>query len=95
MTYALISVHVTPRTGRDEIVGWRDDELAVRVTAPPDDGKANAAVCKLIASRLGVAKSAAAVARGAASRHKSIRLEGVTDAEVAAAFGMPEERGDA
>jgi uncharacterized protein (TIGR00251 family) len=90
MTDVLIAVHVTPRVSRDEVGGWRGGELAVRVTAPPDDGKANAAACKLVAARLGVAKSAVSVSRGATSRHKSLRVEGVTQAQVTAVFGVPE-----
>ncbi len=38
---ARLAVHVTPKSGRDEVVGWRGSELAVRVTAPPEGGKAN------------------------------------------------------
>jgi uncharacterized protein (TIGR00251 family) len=90
MTHVLVAVHVTPRVSRDEVGGWRAGELAVRVTAPPDDGKANAAACKLVADRLGVAKSAVSVIRGATSRHKSLRVEGVTEARVAEEFGVPE-----
>jgi uncharacterized protein (TIGR00251 family) len=90
MADVLIAVHVTPRVSRDEIVGWRDGELAVRVTSPPDDGKANAAACRLVASALGLPKSAVTVARGATSRHKAVRVQGVGDADVARAFGAPD-----
>lgn len=50
-------------------------EVQVRVTAPPDGGKANKAVCKLIAGTLGVPKSAVAVKRGETSRHKLIAVQ--------------------
>ena len=58
MKPAIIAVHVTPRSGRDEVSGVRADaagadEVCVRVTAPPDGGKANKAVCKLVAEALG------------------------------------------
>jgi len=49
----------------------------VRVTAPPVDGKANAAVCALIARAAGVPKSRVSVVRGTASRDKVVRVEGV------------------
>ena len=61
--------------------------MSVRVTAPPEDGKATAAVCKLIAKTLGVAKGAARVTRGEVSRHKTLEIDGVSDIEVEAAFG--------
>jgi uncharacterized protein YggU (UPF0235/DUF167 family) len=49
----------------------------VRVTAPPVDGRANDALCTLIAKRLGLAPSRVRVARGHASRDKFLRIEGV------------------
>jgi uncharacterized protein YggU (UPF0235/DUF167 family) len=44
-----LAVHVTPRSGRDEVSGWRGAELSVRVTVAPEGGKANVAVCILVA----------------------------------------------
>ncbi len=49
-------------------------EVHVRVTAPPDGGKANKAVCKLVATELGVPKSAVEVALGHTSRHKRLSV---------------------
>ncbi len=51
-----LAVHVTPRSGRDEVCGWRGTELAVRVTVAPEGGKANAAVCVVVAKALGIAE---------------------------------------
>lgn len=58
----------------------RDGVLQAKVTAPPVDGKANKALCKLIAKRVGVAPSRVSVVRGEKSRDKVVRVEGV-DAE--------------
>lgn len=85
-----IAVHVTPRSGRDEIAGWRGAELSVRVTAPPEGGKANAAVCRVVADALGVPKTAVRVVRGGSSRHKTLEAEGVDAPRVRAAFGEPD-----
>ncbi len=79
---AILHVHATPKSNRDEIVGWRGGELSVRVTAPPEDGKANAAVCKVLAKALGVPKSAVRVTRGETSRHKTVEVEGVEQSAV-------------
>jgi uncharacterized protein (TIGR00251 family) len=84
-----LAVHVTPRAGRDEVAGWHGDELGVRVTVPPEDGKANAAVCAVVAKALRVAKGRVTVLRGATSRHKLLELDGVTAEELRAAFGEP------
>jgi hypothetical protein len=86
-----IAVHVTPRSARDEVAGWRGGELSVRVRAVPEDGKANTAVCAAVAKALGVPKSAVDVVRGGASRHKQVEVEGVTDADVVRVFGRPPE----
>lgn len=78
-----IAVHVVPKAARDEIAGWRQGELRVRVSAPPEDGKANKAVCALVAGALGVPKSAVSVVGGRTSRHKQLEVDGVTQADVA------------
>ena len=49
LTPAQLRVRLQPRASRSEIVGERDGALVVRVTAPPVDGKANAALCALLA----------------------------------------------
>ncbi len=75
---------VTPRSGRDEVVGLviGEDgslEVRVRVTAPPDKGRANKAVCDLVAKQLRIGKTRVRVASGQTSRHK--RLDIQVDAE--------------
>ena len=75
-----IFVRVTPRSGRDEVMGRKifDDGIeavCVRVTAPPDGGKANKAVCQAVAASLGVPKSAVEVASGATARRKQLAVD--------------------
>jgi uncharacterized protein (TIGR00251 family) len=90
---AQLRVRVTPRAARNEIVGERDGTLLVRVTAPPEGGKANAAACRVIARALGIAPSRVTVARGAGSRQKSLRVEGVDQKFVEKTLlGAPEAR---
>jgi uncharacterized protein (TIGR00251 family) len=71
-----VPVRLQPRASRDEIVGWRDEKLVVRVTAPPVDGAANRALCKLLARAAGIAPSRVSVVRGERGRDKLVRLEG-------------------
>jgi uncharacterized protein len=61
--------------------------VVVRVTAPPVDGKANAALCALVAQRAGVSPSRVQVVRGAASRDKVVRVEGIEPAALREALG--------
>jgi uncharacterized protein (TIGR00251 family) len=81
---AVFVVRVTPRAGRDEIAGWRDEELLVRLRAPPVEGQANQALRRLLASRLGVAPSDIELLGGATGRTKRLRVKGLSDAEVRA-----------
>ena len=79
---ALLRLRVEPRASRDEILGWRNDVLRVRVTAPPVEGAANAAVVALVARALRVAPSTVRVVRGERRRDKRVRVAGLTDADV-------------
>lgn len=74
---ARLKVRLTPRASRDEIAGVRDGALVVRVTAPPAENRANLALCKLLARRLGVAKGRVSVVGGGKSRDKVIEIAGV------------------
>jgi uncharacterized protein (TIGR00251 family) len=84
-----LAVRLQPRAKREEIVGQRGDALVIRVTAPPVDGKANAALCALVAERAGVAKSAVSVVHGHTSRDKVIRVDGVPSDELRRTLGLP------
>ena len=75
-----IEVRLQPRGSRDELLGTRDGVLGAKVTAPPVDGRANKALCRLIAKRVGVAPSRVSVVRGEKSREKLVRVEGIDDA---------------
>ena len=80
---ARITVRATPRSGRDSIEAGTGGVFLVRVTAPPDEGRANAAVCKVLAEALGVPKSAVTVVRGHRTRVKTLEITGMTDDEAA------------
>ena len=75
------SVKLTPKGGRDAIEGWQSGDdgkrvLKARVAAPPQDGKANAALIALIADALGIGKSKVRIVSGLSSRMKIIEAEG-------------------
>jgi uncharacterized protein (TIGR00251 family) len=75
-------VRVQPRASRNEVVGWQDDALRVRVTAPPADGLANRAVTDLLARALRLPASQIALVRGAASRDKLFRVARLSPSDV-------------
>lgn len=70
----VIAVRVTPKAARNAVVP-DGDSLRVYVTTVPEDGKATAAVIKLLAKHLDVAKSRLTLIRGATSRDKLFRLD--------------------
>jgi uncharacterized protein len=74
---ARIAVRLKPRGHRDELIGVEDGVLQARVSAPPVDGRANAALCRLIAKAVGVAPSKVSVVRGEKSRDKLVEVDGV------------------
>lgn len=81
-------VRVSPSAAKDEIAGlWNgadgEARLAVKVTAPPDRGKANVGVIKLIASHLGLPKSSLSIIAGETSRLKTLRMSGDSNAIIA------------
>jgi uncharacterized protein (TIGR00251 family) len=83
-----VPVRLQPRAGANEIVGMRGGALVVRVTAPPVDGRANDALCRLLAKTLGVAAGRVTVVRGRQGRDKVVRVEGVAPARVRARLGL-------
>jgi uncharacterized protein len=87
---ARLSVRVQPRARRDEIVGEHAGVVLIRVTAPPVEGKANAAACRLLAKRLGLASGKVAVVRGATARDKLVEIEGVEPDEARRALSNRE-----
>ena len=78
-----IALHVTPKASKNEIVGWvadADGQLAlkVKVTAAPEDGKANKALIKFLAKQWDISPSLLEVTAGHASRHKRICIQSET-----------------
>jgi len=78
---ARIQIRLTPRAARDQIVGWGDGVLRVRVSALPVEGKANAALERLLAEALDVPKIAVGIVSGPRSRDKTVAIEGLSQEE--------------
>lgn len=76
-----VHLRVQPKASRNRIDGLAARPeggavLRLRVTAPPEAGKANAAVIKLLAKAWGVPKSGLEIASGAADRNKTLLIHG-------------------
>ncbi len=76
----LLHIKLTPGASRNEIQGWAEGTdgmrfLKISVTAIPENGKANAAMIKLLAKQCRIPKSAFILKSGATDRYKTIMIE--------------------
>jgi uncharacterized protein (TIGR00251 family) len=85
---AHLSVKVTPNAGRNEISGFKEGILLVKVAAPPERGKANKELIDFLAEKLGIKKSAVLITKGQTSRHKTIIIVGMSNEEVLKRISM-------
>lgn len=76
-----IRVRLQPRASRDEVVGWREGVLVLRLTAPPVEGAANEACRRFVARLLGVPPRDVELVAGHKSRDKRFQVSGLTEAD--------------
>lgn len=89
MAGCTLELKIIPNAPRDEIAGWLGAALKVKVHAPALEGRANDALLDFLAATLGLPRRAVALVRGDKSRHKVVRLTGLTLAEVKARLAPP------
>ncbi len=92
-----LTVRLTPRGGRDALEGWVSDAggkpmLKARVAAAPVDGAANEALIALLAGALGRPKRDVRLLAGAGARIKHLEIDGVAQADLDVALGVPDDR---
>jgi uncharacterized protein (TIGR00251 family) len=88
MPDAELTIRLQPRAKRNAILEERDGVLRVSVAAAPVDGLANAALCKLLAKRAGIARGRVSVVRGERSREKVVRFAELSSDELRSALGL-------
>lgn len=74
----LVSIKLQPRASANEIGQALGNELRIKVTAPPVDAAANEALVRLLAETLDCARSRVELVRGHTSRHKTVKLHGLS-----------------
>ena len=75
---ATLAVRAQPGARKNAVVGEHSGALKVAVTAPPEDGRANAALVEVLRAWLGLKRSQIELASGATNRNKVFLIRGVT-----------------
>ena len=87
-----LNIKVVPGASRDQIVGWLEDALKIKVTAPPEQGKANEAVVTLLAKTLGVRRDTIEIVSGHGSPAKTVDIALMDNDVIQKAIGEPPPR---
>jgi uncharacterized protein (TIGR00251 family) len=79
---AKLRVRVVANAKETKIVGWQNEELVLRLSEPPIDGRANKALLSLLSKILNLSKSRLSIFRGTKSKHKIIDVLGLDIEEI-------------
>jgi uncharacterized protein (TIGR00251 family) len=82
-----LKLKVVPGSSRNQIVAWLGDALKIKVTAPPEKGKANEAVIEILAERLGIQPHDITIESGHSSPSKVVAVTGMDDEAIEEALG--------
>lgn len=83
-----LALRVQPRASRERLFRGDDGSFRAALMAPPVEGEANKALCRLLAKRLGIAKSNVRLVSGEKSRTKKVHVDGVSQTDVDALFDI-------
>jgi len=77
-----LHVHVVPNAKIDKVAGEHGGAIKIKLRAPAVEGKANSALISFLADELNISQRAIVLEHGQKSRHKLIRIDGLTEEEV-------------
>jgi hypothetical protein len=77
-----LKIHLVPRSSRDQLVSCTGDQLKIKITTPPVEGRANQALIAFLAKQLGIAKSRVELVSGETSKQKRILIHGLNLDEI-------------
>jgi len=77
-----LHVHVVPNAKIDKVAGEHGNAIKIKLRAPAFEGKANSALISFLADELNISQRAIVMEHGQKSRHKLIRIDGLTKEEV-------------
>jgi TIGR00251 family protein len=84
-----LGVYVQPRSSRNQIAGEQNEALKVKLTAPPVEGEANAALVDFLSVSLKLPRKDIKLLKGEASRHKIVEIRGINPKELRIKLGLP------
>ena len=82
-----LAVKAVPNAPRDAIMGWLGNSLKVKIRAPASGGRANEALCNLLAREFGLPRRAVTLVKGGKSRQKILQIDGLAEVEIRARVG--------
>jgi uncharacterized protein (TIGR00251 family) len=82
----ILPVKVVPRSAKNAIVGWENEELKIRLNAVPEKGEANEELIAFLSKTWKIPKSRFSIHSGATSRHKKLLIQGISSAALASKF---------
>lgn len=77
-----IVVRVQPNAGRNEVLGFQDNILRMKIAAPPVKGKANQELITFLSDILGIRKSNLTIEKGTTGKKKVISITGLTQTQI-------------
>ena len=81
-TSTRLQLRVSPGAARSAVVGRHGDGWKVRVSAPPENGRANDALLRLLAEALETPPASVTLVSGHGARDKTVVIEGVAPAQI-------------
>ncbi len=85
----MLSIKVIPSSSRDCIAGWLENTLKVKVSAPPEKGRANLSVQRVMENALGLPRGSVSIVKGKTSVNKVIEIPLLSEAEVYSRLSGP------
>ncbi len=89
---SLLDIKVVPGASKTQLAGSLGDKLKIRVSAAPEKGKANEALIKFLANKLGLKKNCIKIISGLSSEFKQLEITGISRAELMSKLS-PEKNG--
>ena len=89
----ILGVKVVPSSSKTAMAGILDGMLKIKLSAPPEKGKANQALITFLANKLGIKKNAIEIVAGSTNPVKKIRILNISAEKVVSTFVMTQNRG--